>query len=411
MELKSPEELTEMQKDFIGKEFSTPKGGTLKVVGKTIEDNKFVVECTLCSGDVELFPEGFSISKGKLLRGTVPCGCSTSKKLSSEQYIVILTRECMKRGYEFKGFYENFKGVKTKVVLYNPETGVTWNTSSIDNLLRGHGDIVEWKVKSRSEQNICWGNKINTVLVKNNIDTYTIKDEFKTRDTKISWVCKNGHDRITTISNFIQREARCTLCKPVVGTRSDLAKSMEKVDSILSGENHKLLGLSSDYIGTSKTKVDWVCSKGHKNSTTFSKIFSGRRCKICKFDNVALGFNPKRSDETDYLYAYKIEPYEGNPYIKVGRTFRLVDREIENQNRIDRYYNGNVNIITPLFILSGDHKKVFNSEKKVLNNLYTLDVKNTYGSSECLSIIDIGKVFDICIDSGLKLFKDYRGIL
>lgn len=72
------------ENSFIGNKFPTPSGGVLTVVkglprnkGK---DTKYVLDCTLCSRDTELFPEGFSCTKNHILNGKVPCGCSPIPK-------------------------------------------------------------------------------------------------------------------------------------------------------------------------------------------------------------------------------------------------------------------------------------------------------------------------------------------
>lgn len=67
-------EWTKGQREFIGTQFPTPRGGVLTVVG--VSENRtsfkyinFVYECSLCSLDTELFPLGsLYTSKNSLLK-------------------------------------------------------------------------------------------------------------------------------------------------------------------------------------------------------------------------------------------------------------------------------------------------------------------------------------------------------
>lgn len=77
------ETLTSNMKDFLGSEFNTPKGGVVRVeslLGK--EDfiggsNVYLLSCSICSEDTELWSVGSIYSKkGNLLSGKIPCGCS-----------------------------------------------------------------------------------------------------------------------------------------------------------------------------------------------------------------------------------------------------------------------------------------------------------------------------------------------
>lgn len=74
-------ELTKSQREFIGTQFPTPKGGVLTVVGvssdKLDKTPKFICECNICSAHKTIFPLGsFQITKGSLLKGSIPCACS-----------------------------------------------------------------------------------------------------------------------------------------------------------------------------------------------------------------------------------------------------------------------------------------------------------------------------------------------
>lgn len=101
-------EWTKNQREFVGRTFPTPKGGVLTVVGVSIEKSngaaKFICECSMCSADNELFPYNFSTTKGSLIKGYVPCGCSNKPKWTEEQFNVRIKRECDSRGVHFSRF-------------------------------------------------------------------------------------------------------------------------------------------------------------------------------------------------------------------------------------------------------------------------------------------------------------------
>ncbi|AGG57814.1 hypothetical protein VPBG_00042 [Vibrio phage helene 12B3] len=77
-------EWTKGQREFVGSTFEVEKTGAILTVtgvsGKSGMIALFSVECSICSKDVELFPEGISSSKGSLSRGKIPCGCSSIGK-------------------------------------------------------------------------------------------------------------------------------------------------------------------------------------------------------------------------------------------------------------------------------------------------------------------------------------------
>ncbi|AUR92230.1 meiotically up-regulated protein 113 [Vibrio phage 1.170.O._10N.261.52.C3] len=137
----SPKEKAE---DTVGRTYSTTKGGTLTVEGihSRIKGGKgtavFNLSCSICSLDIELSPEGSITSiKSSLDRGHAPCGCSDKPNWSKEQYMVKIQRECLEREYTFKGFVGDWKGKNTYLRLYNPVTGNTWGTTTIDSFLNG----------------------------------------------------------------------------------------------------------------------------------------------------------------------------------------------------------------------------------------------------------------------------------
>ena len=112
------------------------KGKEVKSTGKL--SKTYVVHCNICSNDEELFGGyEFSTSKGKLLRGDIPCGCGYHHRWTEDQYLVRCKRKAKEFGHEVVGLAGPYKGNKTKLHMRCPAHG-DWHTTSIYNLLTGY---------------------------------------------------------------------------------------------------------------------------------------------------------------------------------------------------------------------------------------------------------------------------------
>lgn len=131
-------------KEKFKKLYSTNKGATLtpiRWVGERLKSKKIIYNCSICSKDSELWPDGsISSSTNKMESGRIPCGCSDSVKWTREQHEVRIKRRCYKVGFSFLGFTGKWKGNCTKIKLYNSATGNTWSSCTIANLYTGRGD-------------------------------------------------------------------------------------------------------------------------------------------------------------------------------------------------------------------------------------------------------------------------------
>lgn len=116
--------------------------GNLTVVGwngRHGNPNKYIVSCSVCREDNELHGEGlFAMSKGHLVRGCIPCGCTDKCNWSEEQYKVRVSMACIERGLIFKGWYGEFTTAnKTKVIAECPEHGEFWSMTISYFLIKG----------------------------------------------------------------------------------------------------------------------------------------------------------------------------------------------------------------------------------------------------------------------------------
>ena len=131
-------------RDLILTGFETPSGGILtleSIPEKPLKKNKYVLNCSVCSLDKELWPSGSIVSTvSQLTRNVIPCGCSDSVKWTREQHEVRIKRKCSNVGFSFLGFTGKWKGNCTKIKLYNSVTDNTWSSCTIANFYRGKGD-------------------------------------------------------------------------------------------------------------------------------------------------------------------------------------------------------------------------------------------------------------------------------
>ena len=356
MELKTLEECTPSQREFIGTTFPTPKGGVLTVVGCCKERGGsraalFKVECSICSDDVELFPDGFKSVRGSLVTGNVSCGCAKNTHWNEPQYKVLVERECKKRNYGFLGWSGEFVGAHTKLHLHNLVNGNMWNTTSMSGFLN-HGS-----------------------------------------GCPVAGVAAAGINRGDS-------------------QRKPYEVVVEQLTEICNTAGHTFIALP-EYKSARVSKFKWVCNKGHNCETRVDAFLRESRCKTCNNGN--FGFYKSRIHEEDYLYIYKIK---GQPFIKVGRSFEPDRRLKENQSRINKYYGNRKHKITQTHLFKGTHEEIYNLEQSILSKefvVHSVDLDDGYGSSELLheSCYDavVAFVEQWEIDRGEDNMSDFNKVL
>lgn len=107
----------------------------LKVIGKIPKSEHYVLSCSVCTEDSELYGEGlFRATKAKLLSGQVPCGCSKSPTWEQHQLHTLAGRVCDSLGIEFVGTLPPFRGLNSKAKLCCDEHG-SWESTTLNSLL------------------------------------------------------------------------------------------------------------------------------------------------------------------------------------------------------------------------------------------------------------------------------------
>jgi len=98
-----------------------------------------------------------------------------------------------------------------------------------------------------------------------------LEDNYIDSITKLKYRCPEGHEHAIGWSNF-QKGHRCPTCAGVTKpTVAFIRSEFEKDDYTL---------LSIKYINT-HTKLDYICSEGHKHNVTWSNFQKGQRCPYC----------------------------------------------------------------------------------------------------------------------------------
>lgn len=129
--------------DFIGKVFGDR--GQLKVLswsGERRKGNKlYTVECVICAEDPEMYGHAqYLVPKSHLERGTYPCGCSKSQKLTEQQTLLKIKRACEVLGHTFIRIEGEYDKTNSWVVASCPVHGEMFPKKARD-IFTGRGCI------------------------------------------------------------------------------------------------------------------------------------------------------------------------------------------------------------------------------------------------------------------------------
>lgn len=114
------------------------KEGQLQVVGwsgRYFTEKGYILKCSKCSEDEELFGEGyFRLTKTRVLSGVNPCGCAFNPKWTKEQFATLCSRKAEQIGHTFLGFIGEWKGQNTKTEMLCEKHG-KWYSGTIHPLI------------------------------------------------------------------------------------------------------------------------------------------------------------------------------------------------------------------------------------------------------------------------------------
>lgn len=362
---------------FIGSTFNTPQGGVLTVLGcNNLKGSKksYILCCSICSEDKELFPPYFESKKSNLNNGRVPCGCSKSCKWSMLQYETKVRRECSTRNYEFLGFGAG-KGKRTKISLKCLEDDHVWETTSIDNFLHnGRGCTMCSRVSRVEALRLPDDTHIAGFLATKAYKmgtTFTRNTKRKTSEGYFSYwditcpVCsedvyvKEGlcSGRFTTHSYTLKRGGLPCRCS---GNYKWTQEQREYQIKKLAKEEGLIFDNWVSLYTETCSKFNWTCKEGHKCQTTVDGfLVAGARCMSCYRESGDFGYFKDKKGDLDSLYLLQLSN-ASEDFIKIGRTFNLNNRV----KQLSKFYG--VSVITTN---QGCHEDIHKTEQKYLKYL------------------------------------------
>ena len=367
-------EWTKGQREFVGTQFPTPKGGVITVVGVYSKGKhpKFICECSLCSRDRELFPYG-SITgiKSNLQKQRVPCGCSKHPYYTESQHKVLVIRECKVKGYIFYDWYGEYKGTETYISLYDPINNLVYNKTNIYRFLKGSDGINRVRLvssinKKSDEYHIkCF---YGSGKFLKGTEFFRIKD-INSKGYMDYWgyrcpVCSNDEYVLNGLCSGVFKGTTynlkngCVSCRCGVNYKWTQEQREYQISKICEEEGLTFIGWENNKYNKAKDCILWVCSYGHKCRTSTDSFIRGARCKTCnterqKEQGTFYGYYPDRVDEKDCLYILNFN----NKFIKIGRSFN-VDERIKELRRVSKTRR-----ISKLKIFTSNHQRVYDTEQ------------------------------------------------
>jgi hypothetical protein len=235
---------------------------------------------------------------------------------------------------------------------------------------------------------LCNGNiKLTFGQIKESFEqeSYTLLSEeyIDSKKQKLEYKCSKGH--IHGVSwNSWQQGSRCPTC---ISTKPTLEQIKESFDSC----GYTLL--SKEYFNN-KTKLDYICSKGHKHNINWHNWIKGARCPVCR--NIKLSIKYSGAGSSNWLGGISYEPYcpiwkdkEYKEDIKTRDGYKCLNPYCDSKNPNDLVihhidYNkkncGPKNLIT---VCRSCNNKA-NVDRDWHKTWYQAIIKNRYGGVTCL---------------------------
>ena len=282
---------------FTGEIFSTKSGSVLEVKEVSHKTNyikSYILTCSVCSKDKELWPYGsITSTKGSLMKGSLPCGCTRSPRWSEDQWMVKILRVCEERDITFIGVAEKWRGKETKLKLKNNTTGNVWESTTVNGLVnRGKGDPMEGIRRRNHSRTREVGEMIQCFEGSGNFISGCEFHRIFTGKGRGLWefvcpICKfdNFVTSCGSPSSFITLGstllAGCLPCRCSKGYKWNKKEQIYRVEEFLKDRGDLFINEVHPYKG-SKTDILWFSQDcGHKNISSINKILGGQRCSTC----------------------------------------------------------------------------------------------------------------------------------
>tara|TARA_Y100000588_G_scaffold244854_1_gene259084 strand:+ start:23880 stop:25052 length:1173 start_codon:yes stop_codon:yes gene_type:complete len=336
--------------EVLGESYKTKSGNTIRIREKIEKDglSEFIVECSRCSLDEELFPYGsIIIDIRKFREKRCSCLCSKTPQLTLKQKSIRCKRILEKYFAEFKSIF--YKDSTCFVEVENPVTKEI-KSFRYEHLINEKVSLKTLDFISHLESEISLGGNFNLYPVLNPVSRnnwllhcHRCSEDIYTESGTCTGMFPTRLDRLKE-SIFPCRcsdKYRYTIDQWTLRSKIACERS-----------NYKFLGLKD----TDKRnwKISYICPKGHQRSS-FMKPFvlQGKRCKLCSKDSYnTAGYYPDRVEELDTLY---LTLFEGDDvFCKIGRSFNTKSR---NSNYPNEYK------LTVLSEIKLTHQEVWDMEQ------------------------------------------------
>ena len=159
-------------------------------------------------------------------------------------------------------------------------------------------------------------------------------------------LCPNKHEWETSLDNLLHGYG-CPKCAGQVITYEEVKESFEKEGLTLLSKEYK----------NAKTKLEYVCPKGHKHSMTWNDFISGNRCPKCNMSKGEKAIeNYLIKNAIKYIAQYRFEDcrnllplpfdfyipslntcieYDGIQHFEVRKHFHENEESLKERQRLD----------------------------------------------------------------------------
>jgi len=145
--------------------------------------------------------------------------------------------------------------------------------------------------------------KIKSNFEKEGYKLLTSIDEFEGNNTKLRYICPNGHEYFITWISW-KRGCRCYICN------GNIKHDYEYIKSGFEKEGYELLSKTYE---NNKEKLKYRCNNNHIGYISWNSWISGSRCKFC--------YDEKRNLINKHDYEYIKSEFEKEGYELLSKTY------------------------------------------------------------------------------------------
>jgi len=195
--------------NLVGRTFNGLK--VLSIISRNSKSIQYQVFCKECAKDSELFGDGyFVITKGNLLAGKLPCGCSKNYRWSLTQYLIRAGRVAADKNYKIIDIVKPFKGNKTKIKCECLVDNHIWE-ATFSNLINYKQGCPKCAFNYKpTEQDAL--NKCKIICADMAYDVLGFPDGYKNKDSRFEYLCSTHGIQNVSYHSFVWLGTRCFGC-------------------------------------------------------------------------------------------------------------------------------------------------------------------------------------------------------